>query len=55
MTESKTRMFYGTVAFWLVVGCLLVARIMLIDPSKLHPGYAVSARDALTVAGQRHE
>jgi hypothetical protein len=55
MTESKTKMFYGALAFWLAVACLLVARIILIDPSKLHPGYAVSASDALTVAGQRHE
>jgi hypothetical protein len=55
MTESNTRMFYGALAFWLVVACLLVARIILLDPSKLHPSYAVSASDALTLAGQRRE
>jgi hypothetical protein len=55
MTEGKTRMWYGALAFWLLVACLLVARIMLLDPSKLHPGYAVSASDAPTLASQRHE
>jgi hypothetical protein len=55
MTEGKTRMWYGALAFWLVVACLLVARIMLLDPSKLHPSYAISASDAPTFAGQRHE
>jgi hypothetical protein len=55
MTEGKTRMLYGALAFWLVVACLLVARIMLLDPSKLHPGYAVSASDAPFLAGQRRE
>jgi hypothetical protein len=55
MTEGKARMWYGALAFWLVVACLLVARIILLDPSKLHPSYAVSASDAPTLAGQRHE
>jgi hypothetical protein len=52
MTEGKTRMWYGALAFWLVIACVLVARIMLLDPSKLHPGYAVSASDAPTFVGQ---
>jgi hypothetical protein len=55
MTEGKTRMWYGALGFWLVVACLLVARITLLDPSKLHPGYAVSTGDAPTLAGQRYE
>ena len=52
MTDGKTRMWYGAVAFWLVVACLLVARITLLDPSKLHPGYGVFASDAPTLVGQ---
>ena len=52
MTEGKTRMWYGALAFWLAVACLLVARIMLLDPSKLRPGYAVPASDAPTLVGQ---
>jgi hypothetical protein len=55
MTEGKTRMWYGALAFWLVVACLLGARIMLLDPAKLHQGYAVSTSDARTLAGQRDE
>jgi exosortase/archaeosortase len=42
MTESK-RMRHGALAFWLVVACLVTARIILVDPSSLHPGSAVSA------------
>jgi hypothetical protein len=52
MTESKTRMWYGTLAFWLVVACLLAARIILFEPNKLHEGYAASASDAPTLVGQ---
>ena len=55
MTEGKTRMWYGALAFWLVVAGLLAARIMLLDPTKLHQGYAISASDARTLAGQRYE
>ena len=55
MTEGKTSMWSGALAFWLVVACLLAARIMLFDISKLHQGYAASASDTPTVAGQTSE
>jgi hypothetical protein len=52
MTEGKTSMWYGALAFWLVVACLLAARIILFDPTKLHQGYAASASEMPTFAGQ---
>jgi hypothetical protein len=51
MTEGKTSMWSGALAFWLVVACLLAARIILFDTNKLHQGYAASASDTPTLAG----
>jgi hypothetical protein len=55
MTEGKTTMWYGALGFWLVVACLVAARIILFDPSKLHPSYATSASDTPGFAGQTNE
>jgi hypothetical protein len=55
MTEGKTTMWYGALGFWLVVACLVAARIILFDPSKLHQGYATSASDTPSFAGQTNE
>ena len=55
MAEGKTRIGYGAVAFWLVVACLVVARVMFFDPGKVYPSLAISASEAPTIAGQRYQ
>ena len=58
MIEGKTRIGYGAVAFWLVVACLVVARVILFDPAKVYPrldaGLAISASEAPAVAGKSY-
>jgi hypothetical protein len=54
VAEGKTRIGYRAAAFWLVVACLVAARVMLFDPSKVYPSLAISTSEAPTVAGQHY-
>ena len=55
VAEGKSSIGYGAVAFWLVVACLVAARVILFDPAKVYPSLAISASEAPTLAGQHYQ
>jgi len=49
MTGNQSTVRYGAMAFWAVVVVLLVARVLLLDVSKIRPGQgsALSPKPAI--------
>jgi hypothetical protein len=48
-TKDRRGLWYGAALFWIVVVCLIAARIAFLDPSRIQPSTASSAHS--TVAG----
>ena len=48
--NDRRGLWYGALAFWIVVTCIIVARILLLDPNRIHPAAAASATHS-TLAG----
>ena len=48
-TNDRRGLWYGAALFWIVVICLIAARIAFLDPSRIQPSSASSAHS--TVAG----
>jgi hypothetical protein len=48
-TGDRRSLWYGAALFWIVVACLIAARIAFLDPSRIEPATASSAQS--TVAG----
>jgi hypothetical protein len=51
MTDERGRIWYGAVAFWIVVAGLMTARVMLLDLDKIHSQNAVSEATSASAAG----
>ena len=41
--NDRRGLWYGALAFWIVVTCIIAARILFLDPSRTHPAAAASA------------
>jgi len=48
--NNKRGMWYGTLVFWIVVTCIIAARVAFLDPGRIHPATASSAAHS-TLAG----
>lgn len=54
MTGEARKVWYGTLAFWVVVAGLITARVVLLDPSQMRPfdaRIAAQSTTTLTMAG----
>jgi hypothetical protein len=49
-TNDRRGLWYGAALFWIVVICLVAARIAFLDPSRVQPATAQSATHS-TLAG----
>jgi hypothetical protein len=48
--KDRRGLWYGAVVFWIVVACIIAARVAFLDPSKIQPATALSAPHS-TLAG----
>jgi hypothetical protein len=48
-TKDRRGLWYGAALFWIVVICLIAARIAFLDPTRIQPSTASSTQS--TVAG----
>ena len=46
-TNDRRGLWYGAALFWIVVICLVAARIAFLDPSRIQPSTASSAQSTL--------
>jgi hypothetical protein len=49
-TNERRSIWYGAALFWIVVACIIAARIAFVDPTKIQPATALSAPHS-TLAG----
>ena len=49
-TNDRRGLWYGAALFWIVVACLIAARIAFLDPSRIQPAAASSAHPTLAGA-----
>jgi hypothetical protein len=49
-TNDRRGLWYGAALFWIVVACIIAARVALLDPGKIRPATAQSASHS-TLAG----
>jgi hypothetical protein len=50
-TSDKRAIWYGAAAFWIVVACIIAARVAFLDPRSIHPTTALSTTPS-TLAGE---
>jgi hypothetical protein len=49
-TNDRRGLWYGAALFWIVVACLVAARIAFLDPSRIQPSTASSTQSTLAGA-----
>jgi hypothetical protein len=49
-TKDRRGLWYGAALFWIVVACLIAARVAFLDPGRIQPATAQSATHS-TLAG----
>jgi hypothetical protein len=49
-TNDRRGLWYGAALFWIVVACIIAARVVFLDPNKIQPATALSAPHS-TLAG----
>jgi hypothetical protein len=49
--NDKRAIWYGAVVFWIVVACIIAARVAFLDPGGIHRATALSATPS-TLAGE---
>ena len=49
-TKDRRGLWYGAALFWIVVICLIAARIAFLDPTRITPSTASSAQSTLAGA-----
>ena len=49
-TNDRRGLWYGAALFWIVVVCIIAARIAFLDPNRIQPATALSAPHS-TLAG----
>ena len=48
--NDRRGLWYGAALFWIVVACLIAARIAFLDPNRIHSSTASSAHSTLAGA-----
>jgi hypothetical protein len=49
-TNDRRGLWYGAALFWIVVACLIAARIAFLDPTRIQPATASSTQSTLAGA-----
>jgi hypothetical protein len=49
--NGRRGLWYGALAFWIVVTCIIAARIMFLDPSRIHPATSTSTPSSVLAGG----
>jgi hypothetical protein len=49
--KDRRGLWYGAALFWVVVACIVAARVAFLDPSRIHPATANSASPSV-LAGE---
>jgi hypothetical protein len=49
-TNDRRGLWYGAALFWIVVACIIAARIAFLDPNRVQPSTASSAQSTLAGA-----
>jgi hypothetical protein len=49
-TNDRRGLWYGAALFWIVVACIIAARIAFLDPSRIQPATASSTHPTLAGA-----
>ena len=49
--HDRRGLWYGALAFWIVVACIIAARVAFLDPSRIHPATATSATPSVLAGG----
>jgi hypothetical protein len=49
-TNDRRGLWYGVALFWIVVACIIAARIAFVDPSRIQPATASSTHSTLAGA-----
>jgi hypothetical protein len=49
-TNDRRGLWYGAALFWIVVACLIAARVALLEPGRIRPATATSAHSTLAGA-----
>jgi hypothetical protein len=49
-SNDRRGLWYGAALFWIVVACIIAARVAFLDPGKIQPATALSAPQS-TLAG----
>lgn len=53
--SDRRGLWYGAALFWVVVACLIAARIAFLDPSRIHPATATSQSTLAGASSAAHE
>jgi hypothetical protein len=48
--KDRRGLWYGAALFWIVVACLIAARVAFLDPGRIQPATASSAQSTLAGA-----
>lgn len=49
--KDRRGLWYGVIAFWIVVACIIAARVAFLDPSRIQPATANSATPSVLAGG----
>jgi hypothetical protein len=49
--KDSRGLWYGALAFWIVVACIIAARVAFLDPSRIQPATATSATPSVLAGG----
>jgi hypothetical protein len=49
--NDRRGLWYGALVFWIVVACIIAARVAFLDPSRIHPATATSATPPVLAGG----
>jgi hypothetical protein len=49
--KDRRGLWYGALVFWIVVACIIAARVAFLDPSRIHAATATSATPSVLAVG----
>jgi hypothetical protein len=49
--RDRRGLWYGALIFWIVVACIIAARVAFMDPGGIRPGTATSAAPSVLAGG----
>jgi hypothetical protein len=49
--KDRRGLWYGALVFWIVIACIIAARVAFLDPSRIQPATANSAVPSMLAGG----